>query len=121
MLMSTITIWRSTVELRFINGALTNRKIFPPNAPPQPPPPHRVFSASAETASGPRSGWRLVLGHRPRALPASTLHVVSVVSASFVTVRAAVRDRPFAVSEHILRQRRASADAKHPARLACQD
>ncbi len=38
MLMSTITIWRSTVELRFINGALNNRKMFPPNAAPQPLP-----------------------------------------------------------------------------------
>jgi hypothetical protein len=64
---------------------------------------------------------RAGLGQRPTALPAQTAHCVSVVSASFLPVRVAVRDGPFASSKRILWLRRGSADVSYPVALACQD
>ena len=64
---------------------------------------------------------RAVLGHRPRALPASTPRIVPLVSASALSVRAAVRNQPLASSRRILRLRRTSAAVQDPAPLVCQD
>jgi hypothetical protein len=65
--------------------------------------------------------WRAGLGQRPRVLPAQTSCFVPVVSDSLVALRGAVRDRPFASSRLLLRQRRQSAAAQCPAARPDQD
>jgi len=65
--------------------------------------------------------WRASLGHRPRVLPAVTLHFVPVVSTWFPTVRAAFRPQPFVSFMRILRQGRRSVDEWLPAALTGQN
>jgi len=64
---------------------------------------------------------RAGLGPRLPALPARTSPAIPVASACSLTVRGAVRDRPLAVSQHVLRRRRGSADAPYPAALTGQN
>ena len=64
---------------------------------------------------------RAWLGLRPRVLPASPSRIVPSVSALLVPVRAALRDRPLAPSQRLLRLRPASATVQSPAVLTDQD
>jgi len=106
---------------RFVDECL-DLTLAPPNARPQRQALNRCFSRSAGTASGAASAAGRWLGHRPRALLASTVRGVPIVSAALVTVRLvpSVPQR-ILLSERVVRQRQENAEVKHPAFPTRQD